>query len=225
MEKEKVNRWSLEINQEVPSNIFERPVISARIKELMYEYTEAIDKRIEEIKEFINLPSCPELENSFIRDVFKSYFCNHIANEAVHIAFMEQNAYNIEKNIIQLLTKVNMRKAIFGTPMIDAFSRAIRILSMHKSDDGYNENVILYSDTILTLREHFISTKKKRNYCGGCGCSCTCDESCGGDYNKCTSDRECTHHCGCFLNVVGEKILQKRLIECSEPKHNINCDE
>ena len=48
MEKEKVNRWSLEINQEVPSSIFEKSVISARITELMNEYTEAIDKRIED---------------------------------------------------------------------------------------------------------------------------------------------------------------------------------
>ena len=67
MEYGKVNRWSLEIKQEVSPSIFERPATRARIAQLMYEYIEAIDKRIEEIKEFINLPSCPELENSFLR--------------------------------------------------------------------------------------------------------------------------------------------------------------
>ena len=141
------------------------------------------------------------------------------------MAFMEQDTYDIEKNIIQLLTKSQMRAAIYGTPMIDAFSKAIRILSMHKSDDGYNENALLYSDTILALREHYISNRKKTNRCGECGCSCTCDEGCKGDHSKCTSAVECSHHCGCYISPMIENMPEKnRTVQC-HAKHNENCDE
>lgn len=225
MEKEKVNRWHLTIEKEVPSNIFERPVISARITELMYEYKDAIDERIKEITRDIDLKPCYELSHEFLTALFKSYFCNHIANEAVHMAFMERETYDIEKNIIQLLTKGQLRAAIYGKPMIDAFSRAVRILSMHKSDAGYNENALLYSDTILTLRERYLSTAKQKNRCGECGCSCTCDAGCKGDHSKCTSPVECFHHCGCFISPMIENMPDKnRTVQC-HAKHNENCDE
>lgn len=220
MEKEKVNRWHLTIEKEVPSNIFERAVIRLKITMLMYEYKDAIDERIKEITSVIDLEPCYELSHEFLTALFKSYFCNHIANEAVQMAFMERETYDIEKNIIQLLTKGQMCAAIYGKPMIDAFSRAIRMIPNTDTFDAMK-----HGSTIMLLTKHYNSTKKKNNYCGECGCYCTCDEGCKGDWQKCTSTRECNHHCGCFIAPMVENMPDKnRTVQC-HANHNENCDE
>ena len=213
MKKENVNRWYLTINQEVSSMIFERPSILLQTSKLMHEYQSAIDARIEEINKFLGMEPCYELSHDFIISLFKSYFCNHIANKAVRMAFEEQETYDIQKSIVNLLTSSQMRAAIYSKPMIDAFSRAIRILSMRMTNDNKPENSLLYSSKILLINEHYISNKKVTNRCGDCGCSCTCDEGCNGDWQKCTSPVNCNHHCACYLTPMIKNLPDKNHTE------------
>ncbi len=220
MEKEKVNRWYLTIEKEVPSNIFERPNANKQLNLLMKCYKDAIDSRIKEITRFLDMKPCKELSHNNIYALFKSYFCNHIANEAVHMAFMEQNTYDIYENIVSLLTKGQMQAAIYGKPMIEAFSRAIRLMPKNTAAEERLHDIKMYD-----LNEHYISTKKQKNRCGECGCSCTCDEGCKGDWQKCTSTKECNHHCGCFISPMIENMPDKnRTVQC-HLNHNENCDE
>lgn len=192
-----VDRWYLTVEKEVPSNIFERSDVQARVQELFVDAEGMIDARIKEITEFLDIEPCYELTHKHIYALFEGYFCKHIANEAIQMAFMEQGNYNILDNIMSLLTKRQLRAAIYGKPMIDAFSRAIRSIPNEHALDAS-----IHGSKILLLRKEYLSTKNKKNHCGECGCSCECDEGCNGDWQKCTSSKECTHHCGCYVTSM-----------------------
>lgn len=61
--------------------------------------------------------------------------------------------------------------------------------------------------------------KGQKNFCGGCGCSCTCDMGCNGDVRKCTSkkalEKNCSHCCQCYMGM-----LAKRFRMDSEKNHS-----
>lgn len=160
MAKEKVNRWYLTIEKEVPSNIFERPAIQKRVVELFADSKDIIDARIKEITEFLDMEPCHELSHEFIIALFKAYFYNQIANEAVHMAFMEQDNYDIQNNILKLLCKAQMQTAIYGKPMVDAFLRAIRIMPKPTVDEESLHDTKMY-ELMYTLP----LGEKGKNYC------------------------------------------------------------
>lgn len=49
-----------------------------------------------------------------------------------------------------------------------------------------------------------------KNCCHECGCSCECLHDCKGNPTNCTSQIKCTHHCGCYLDVLALTLREDR---------------
>lgn len=194
----------------VPTTIFEKPVLKVLVSNLFDSNEEKIKARINEILTFLGSDYSEKLSSDEIEFLFKVYFYKVVLNEAVKMTFAENANLDALGNIISLLTNEKLENAIMGEPMIDAFSKAIRALP----DEGLLSPV-LHGSKIMLLRSKFLGQrifptfeekekKEQKNYCGDCGCSCTCDGGCNGDTTKCTSEKAngCNHHCGCNIGPM-----------------------
>lgn len=95
---------------------------------------------------------------------------------------------------------------------IDAFSNAIRSIPIDSALSAcLHGSKILLSEKEFLGKSYFQTFEKKKkdeqnNYCGECGCSCTCDGGCNGDTQKCTSkkatEKGCSHCCDCYIGPM-----------------------
>lgn len=199
------------IQTNVSLAIFDEPSLAKQVDYLFDGSEEKLKERIDEIVKFLESDTTDEFSYENIAYLFKGYFFKLILNEAVEMTFAYQGSYDILSNILSLLTKEKLETAIMGKPMIDAFSSAIRSMP---TNGGLS--AALHGGKILLLEKRFLGKSnfptfekkknEKNNYCGGCGCSCTCDNGCNGDVKKCTSkkaiEKGCTHCCNCFIGPM-----------------------
>lgn len=178
------------IKKDIPLTIFDEPVLQKQVIQLFNGAEEKIKARFNEIVTFLESDSTDELSYDNIAFLFKGYFYKLILNEAVEMTFSGQGKYDALANILSLLTEEKLESAIMGEPMIDAFSNAIRSIPTTSS-----LSACLNGGKILLLEKEFLGKsifptfeKKKKdeqnNYCGDCGCSCTCDGGCKEDTKK-----------------------------------------
>lgn len=82
------------------------------------------EKIMEKICELKNKENeCMHICDEEVFNLFRIFFYKLILNEAIHMALGNMTEkYNINKNILELLTERNLKKAIAGKPMLDAFS-------------------------------------------------------------------------------------------------------
>ena len=209
------------IQKDVPVNIFAEPTLAKQVDSLFNSTEEKMKERVNEIVKFLNMDDTKELSYENIAFLFKGYFFKLILNEAVEITFDGKENYDILSNILSLLSEEKMETAIMGKPMIDAFSKAIRSIP---NDSGLR--AALHGGKILLLEKEFLGktifptlgNKKKdeqNNYCGECGCSCTCDGECQGDIKKCTSkkaiEKDCNHCCICYTIPMSKNIRSNKV--------------
>ena len=204
------------IEKEIPLTIFDEPVLQKQVIHLFNGAEKKIKARVNEIVTFLESDSTDELSYDNIAFLFKGYFYKLILNEAVEMTFSGYGKYDVLSNILSLLTEEKLETAIMGKPMIDAFSNAIRSIPAQTA-----LSKALNGSKILLLEKEFLGIcifptfeKKKKdeqeNYCGDCGCTCTCYGGCNGDTKKCTSkkalEKGCNHHCECFVGPMVENF-------------------
>lgn len=200
------------IQKDVPLTIFDEPSLAKRIDDLFNGAEEKMKARVDEIVKFLESDATDEFSYENISFLFKGYFFKLILNEAVEITFAGQENYDILSNILSLLSKEKLETAIMGEPMIDAFSNAIRSIPIDSA-----LSACLHGSKILLLEKEFLGKSyfptfeknkkdEQNNYCGECGCSCTCDGGCNGDTQKCTSkkatEKGCSHCCYCYTGPM-----------------------
>ncbi len=204
------------IQKDVPLTIFDEPTLAKQVNNLFNGAEEKMKARVDEIVKFLELDATDEFSYENIAFLFKGYFFELILNEAVEITFAGQENYDILSNILSLLSEEKLETAIMGEPMVDAFSDAIHSIPTNSAlSEGLN------GSKILLLREKFLGEsifptfkKKKKdeqyNFCGECGCFCTCDGGCNGDTQKCTSkiaiEKGCNHCCDCYIGSMVENF-------------------
>ena len=119
----------VKIEKEVPVTIFEHPKIKVRVDTLFEEMEGDIKARFDEVKAFLigdreRDKKYSSISYEQITSLFKIYFYKVILNEAVQVTFSEDSEYDIISNILKLLSKEELKKAILGEPMIYAFESA-----------------------------------------------------------------------------------------------------
>lgn len=120
-------KMEFKIETTVNDSIFETPAIATRVSDLLCEEKKLFDERYEEIKNFIDFEKDFEsLSKDNVFTLFKGYWFKSIINKAIESIFSEGSDYNVYNAIVNLLTNQNLKEAIMGEPMIDAFSMAIR---------------------------------------------------------------------------------------------------
>ena len=123
-------KMEFKIEITVNDSIFQTPAITARVNDLMSDEKKLFDEKYEEIKNFINFEKDFEsLSKDNVFSLFKGCWFKSIINKAIEDIFSENSDYNVYNAIINLLTNQNLKEAITGKTMIDAFCMAIRQVS------------------------------------------------------------------------------------------------
>ena len=139
------------IEKDVPLTIFDEPSLKKQANQVFEGAAERIKARVEEILEFLGAEYTAQLSLDNITFLFKAYFYKFILNEAVEVTLTEQGKYNILSNILSLLSEENLKVAIMGKPMIDAFTQAIRSLP---ADDALKAS--LNGSKVMLLKKEFL---------------------------------------------------------------------
>ena len=113
------------ISQEAPLEIFDHPSLQGKITQLFTSFDQAIEARFNEIIKFLQVQPIDIFSYGSIQFLFKMFFFKGILSEAVKRSFTGECDYNVLSNIDALLTKERLNDAIYGEPMIEAFSYAI----------------------------------------------------------------------------------------------------
>lgn len=194
--------------------IFDEPSVKEKSDKLFETYKEDIESKIKEILDFLNLMPSNELSYENITALFKTNFHMRILNTAVAIACSNRKQYNLLENVLSLLSDKKMiSQAIRTEPMLEAVIDALYNIPRETALETAKYGSLIFRLNRKYRESNILSLKKditeQRKYCGECGCSCVCDESCGGDTNKCTSktavQKKCTHHCDCWIKPFVEK--------------------
>lgn len=146
----------IKIGMDVPTYIFNVPKIKRRVNTLFNEMEDDIKARFDEIYNFIiehRKDSKEEYKFSYDEIVasFKLYFYKVIIHEAIKIVFIADGRYDMVDNILKLLSKENLKKAILGDPMISAFEDALKDLP---SGTGFSKS--LHGSMMLLLQAKFL---------------------------------------------------------------------
>lgn len=109
--------------------IFETPKIKKRVENLFKSQENEIRMRFNEIMDFIrkdvrNGKRYGNIPFEDILDLFKTCFYNNILNKLEDISPEKDNC--VEENILEFLSEKNLREAILGQPLIEAFIIAIK---------------------------------------------------------------------------------------------------
>lgn len=193
--------------------IFEEPSVKAKSTELFKTYKDDIESKIKEILDFLEFT--PSDENFFenVTSLFKENFYRKILTTSVELACSNAKKYNLLENILSLLSVEMFEHAIRTEPMIKAIKTAISSIPYETVFEKINHGSLIYklekkyqSLEVLSFKKDISIIEKK---CPECGCSCVCDESCGGDVNRCTSKialtKKCNHHCNCYVGPFAKK--------------------
>ena len=208
-----MENFSINTKKTATLAIFEEPSVKAKSDELFETYKVDIESKIQEILDFLELTPSDEHFFENVTTLFKTNFYRRILKSAVELACSDAKQYNLLENVLHYLSYEMLAPAILTEPMIGAV-----IATLYNLSDTEGTKKINYSFMVFKLNHKYrssnvLSFKKdiseEKNSCPECGCSCVCDESCGGDVNKCTSKialtKKCNHHCSCYIAPFAEK--------------------
>lgn len=141
----------IRVEQTLPLTIFDKPCIHSKVTQLFDGSEEKFKARYNEIITFLNAKPLAELSYENVSQLFKVNFYKLILNEAVELTFSGRGGYNALSNILSLLSEERLANAIFGKPMVDAFSTAIRSIPKDSA-----LSTCLYGGKILLLEKEFL---------------------------------------------------------------------
>lgn len=146
----------VKIEKAVPTTIFELPQIKLRVDNLFNEMEEDIKARFDEIKAFITKSEADKsiygkIEYDEIATLFKIFFYKSVLNDVVEMTFGENNKHNVVENILEILSYDNLKEAVYGELMINAFKMAIKNLP---SDGALT--ACLHGGKIMLLEKEFL---------------------------------------------------------------------
>lgn len=127
-------------NSEIPTTIFEEPILQKQVDSLLDGAKEQIKQRVDNLIKVLALDYTDKLSYDEIIIQFKAHFCKLILTEAVGMALSEWGRYNILDNILSLLTEEKLEMAITEKTMIDAISDTIYNL-LYQADDVRNQDL------------------------------------------------------------------------------------
>lgn len=221
---------TIKIERELSTKIFEEPKVKAAFKDIDYRaLLRANEEALKLVKQLGIYPyqkhvfPYPEVNSKFYENL-KEF----ILNEALEMTFEGKNEFDLIKNIVSLSNDDTIEIALKGDPLLDAIAEIVK-----QWDEIGPIKTIIYCNRIATLRvdarkneisrkndialkDRFkeLNDKKGKNFCGECGCTCTCDKSCMGDINKCTStkalEKGCRHCCDCYLGPLITKMRAEK---------------
>ena len=149
----------MEIYVNVPADIFDSQDVKRRVDKI-FEETKALFKtRFDEIIIYVmSRNSTIDFSGISIEDVllkFKEIFFEKVSTLAVKNAFLTEN-HDLKSNLIDVLNKDKVEKAIMGQTMIEAFSDIIRNIP---TDEALSS--CLKGSMIIMLRKYFLKAENK----------------------------------------------------------------
>lgn len=144
------------IEVKVQIDIFNLPKIKTQVDTLLLTMEDDIMARFNEIKDFITQTrngkhEYKDISYDEVTTIFKIYFYKSILNKAVKMQFTGSDKYNVVDNILEMLSYENLKNAILGKPMIDAFSYIINKLPVNTGLDA-----CLHGSTSFLLEKQFL---------------------------------------------------------------------
>lgn len=156
----------------------------------------------------------PDFERFFVIPVIY-FFMFFVCVVGIYDAIKSKKIKNIMYTFLGITSMVTITSMITAFSEVNEFSKDVLSLI---------GTVSLLAFFVVSMIAIYLEREEKRNiveilneegtqrnYCGECGCHCTCNGDCDGDVRKCTAEhaKACKHCCHCFMAPLSRRWRQE----------------